>query len=88
MNSAWPEKTAPQQQKITYNIGHALSGSIGLIALVIILIKLCLYKNKEMVSLKNQWKISSVVQFIILLQYFYIILGGCYAGIRYMSDCV
>ena len=68
INYDWSDHERFPAQIIPYNIGHILCLSTCFICLIIILIKLCWYKNKEVVSLKNHPKLSSLIEFIILFQ--------------------
>ena len=80
MNSNWSDHERFPEQKIPYNIGHIVSGSLCLIALIILFIKLRWYKNIEVISLKNQSRFAILIRFMIFVLYIGFFLYGAYAN--------
>ena len=67
---------------VQYIIGHAISLSLCVICLIILLIKLCFYKNKEVISLKDQSRFSSFIRCMIVVLYFGFLFTGAYVNVE------
>ena len=82
MNSNWSDHERFPEQKIPYNIGHIVSGFVCLIALIILFIKLCWYKNREVISLKNQSRFASLIRCMIVVLSFGFLFTGAYINME------
>ena len=69
-------------QKTPYFIGHIFSLIIWISCSIIFLIKLCWYKNKELISQKNQLRLASLIRCMIILQVYLLIFGGVYNNLQ------
>ena len=82
MNSNWSDHERLPSQKMPYVIGNIISGSVCLIALVILLIKICWYKNIEVISLKNQSRFASLIRCMIGVLSFGFLFTGAYINLE------
>ena len=78
ININWVDHERFPHRIIPYYVVHIFILSIWFICLIILLIKLCFYRNKELISLKYYSSFASAIKVIIIVQYFLYWFGSVY----------